>query len=1299
MSIINTSNSSVEEELNYLEQVISELSSSIEENTVEVKSYTDMIHHYETSHPNPNDNTLRLVYADALEDAGKSDKAELHRNIANDNIHGNVHGLIQTTHHISSEASEHSNLAYPVSSAIPYEYPEEAIHPYNLSYHAQIRSNTLGTLPKDEFVHNPEQIRDRLHSLNALHLRAMLAHSSASTERPEQATHHLNAAEKHREAHEIGTLALRHLDNPETKSIKTPQGEMANSDWPIAHDAFEDAGLNSYEEVAKQAHEASEKAVDKTSQHYYLAGIPTLDRYVQKIRDSKNTGDHLVPRENHRYCITFHDLTPKQEGDNEAMSLHKEAFELHEAAHALQQHRAERGLKSLLIDQVETPTHHTIVDNWVKNSLPTKLGNQYGNHLKTVIDKVTPTAQQQILDNLGDRVTFHSSPTTLTRHFNRTAPTIADELKPGQRTAGYIENTDDGPHLHLTGGSDIHPEYNKYNTQNVFAHELGEVLNVGDKYSSHPDWNNAWKEEIAYNPESISKYAAKDPHEGFAEFFRYSLSNPETKETHPKSYKFLADRGLLDDKDDGERNLKGREVKGGINKTPSKDVGPWSFTPDELENHTRFFKTSQGSLYALHNKTGRTIRLKSPHDLHDRSDVGIKSSSEKTLYIHPDHANKIGLWQTSSANGKRILLDTKNKHLLLTSLHPKTGIRGKDSETIPYGHAPLKGLSPLELSDKSSQHFGENIEGWKGNHPGSPITELDTPHEEGHKLFVEAAKKAGKTGIKEVKSIIDNLSIENTILEKKEEKSFDNESIIAREIKSKKGDKGYIKVGMSQSYDDLPFDQKGESLPKKVKPSYVKEEPRRKLVAQAQERLREKARAATPDEHSDRIVGLINKKGKVNRTDIASYLNLKKEHIDNAISHGLKNNKFRIEVEEGGKGTGKGRVATWLYPVEKKDNNSGISDTENTIETKGFKVQHSSEKANKLSQNALSESSKTKFFGDKQRGDFLSKIRDKASEASRLRDKGKFADSSNLHEDIASHHNLIGNVHKAAGEHEAAEANHKARDAHYLAQLHTGKEYLTKPFSGVIQYTKREEASSDPDNNNENKSLDDYEVKGIKSGSKYRLDIKDKNAKLMWDHLFPGVKPQHAGKLIGAPEGSYVSLAHDKENGIHKLIVVAEHPHLEDLSFVFHQNPETGNVHSELGSMYVHPDKKGNGIGSQIFHNAVKEQAKLGIKDMETYAVKGPSENGYYTWPRLGFDAPLHEVYDRDIPRHISKLDQIEDVVPGAKTVRDVISHPEGRKWWKENGKEIKDAKFDLTEGSDSRNILDNYMSVRGNNS
>lgn len=126
------------------------------------------------------------------------------------------------------------------------------------------------------------------------------------------------------------------------------------------------------------------------------------------------------------------------------------------------------------------------------------------------------------------------------------------------------------------------------------------------------------------------------------------------------------------------------------------------------------------------------------------------------------------------------------------------------------------------------------------------------------------------------------------------------------------------------------------------------------------------------------------------------------------------------------------------------------------------------------------------------------------------------------------------------------------------------------------------------------------------------------------------------------------------------------------------------NEYIEIGK-----NKRGQGLGSRLFVNEVSNAIKAGLKVITGTAERGEGFNGYYTWPRLGYDANVDEMDDEI-------QNKIHSEFPEAKTIQDLYKTKEGRDWWKANGSAIGVA-FDLSDGSESRQILAAYIKERNN--
>jgi len=110
-------------------------------------------------------------------------------------------------------------------------------------------------------------------------------------------------------------------------------------------------------------------------------------------------------------------------------------------------------------------------------------------------------------------------------------------------------------------------------------------------------------------------------------------------------------------------------------------------------------------------------------------------------------------------------------------------------------------------------------------------------------------------------------------------------------------------------------------------------------------------------------------------------------------------------------------------------------------------------------------------------------------------------------------------------------------------------------------------------------------------------------------------------------------------------------------------------------------DRQRRGFGLKVFHRQVQNALRLGIVCINTVAGRGHGENGYYTWPRFGFNGGLPTRVRRRLP----------DNLHGRRTVLDLMDCRRGRDWWREHGETLR-VTFNLVAGSRSRAMLSRYV-------
>jgi SPP1 gp7 family putative phage head morphogenesis protein len=170
-------------------------------------------------------------------------------------------------------------------------------------------------------------------------------------------------------------------------------------------------------------------------------------------------------------------------------------------------------------------------------------------------------------------------------------------------------------------------------------------------------------------------------------------------------------------------------------------------------------------------------------------------------------------------------------------------------------------------------------------------------------------------------------------------------------------------------------------------------------------------------------------------------------------------------------------------------------------------------------------------------------------------------------------------------------------------------------------------------------------------------------------------------ELVGAQDGATVEIDASDEDQFGEVYVSVEHS-----SYTANRRiMSDGTISND--SFYVKTEAQGKGLGTKVFYEQVQAAVKHGFTYIETTAEKGPTSNGYYTWPRLGYDTEVVAISKASPVR--KKLDSM-----GVERVSDLMKTLEGRKWWKANGDTI-DLRFDLKEGSLSRKALETYVNAK----
>lgn len=121
----------------------------------------------------------------------------------------------------------------------------------------------------------------------------------------------------------------------------------------------------------------------------------------------------------------------------------------------------------------------------------------------------------------------------------------------------------------------------------------------------------------------------------------------------------------------------------------------------------------------------------------------------------------------------------------------------------------------------------------------------------------------------------------------------------------------------------------------------------------------------------------------------------------------------------------------------------------------------------------------------------------------------------------------------------------------------------------------------------------------------------------------------------------------------------------------------------------------GTGLGTKVLARQIAAAQKMGIESLRCFATRGAGTNGYYTWPRLGYDEEIMWANVRASREGRIAWEQAPESVRACKRYSDLMANTESREWWKEHGVAA-DLVFDLKEGSESLKVFREYLAARG---
>ena len=176
----------------------------------------------------------------------------------------------------------------------------------------------------------------------------------------------------------------------------------------------------------------------------------------------------------------------------------------------------------------------------------------------------------------------------------------------------------------------------------------------------------------------------------------------------------------------------------------------------------------------------------------------------------------------------------------------------------------------------------------------------------------------------------------------------------------------------------------------------------------------------------------------------------------------------------------------------------------------------------------------------------------------------------------------------------------------------------------------------------------------------------------------PSFSGRHFAGLAGAPHGAEVEVGVCQGN---LTIEVSDPQHriYRGVSRVFRT---AGGLVLTIEALHIHrPSMRGRGLGLAIFAQQLHTARMLGISRIETRAGRRGDENGYYSWPRYGFDGRLPQWLACRLPHELC----------AAQSVLDLMASQRGRGWWLKHGVTL-DVVFDVHKASRSSRTFRRYL-------
>jgi phage portal protein BeeE len=182
--------------------------------------------------------------------------------------------------------------------------------------------------------------------------------------------------------------------------------------------------------------------------------------------------------------------------------------------------------------------------------------------------------------------------------------------------------------------------------------------------------------------------------------------------------------------------------------------------------------------------------------------------------------------------------------------------------------------------------------------------------------------------------------------------------------------------------------------------------------------------------------------------------------------------------------------------------------------------------------------------------------------------------------------------------------------------------------------------------------------------------------------------------IVAAPDDARVEVMTTKDR---HLVIITDH---RDYSSVRTVKRVNGKLVMRNESISLNDKKRGAGLGTDLFAQQVANLRESGFDRIEALALRTGGRkgaNGYYTWPRLGYNAPLPQAVKDRLSTFTTVPNLLADIA-ASKSYLDLFLTKAGRELWRKHGESIDNMVFDLKPSSRNSETLRTYLAKRMSN-